>query len=110
MEEHRKHKKAKRSDKQHGSKAKHFELTEAEQEDRRRKKSERRAAKVKQELAELGLDEYGQPLDNYSILKYPVREWKFKIPGTSQPIALNPVVTLIGVLLIWGIVVWSTGM
>jgi hypothetical protein len=84
-------------------------LTEAEQERRRLKKLERRAAKAKKHLEELGLDENGEPLDNFSLLKYPVREWKFTVPGSAQHIAINPVVTLIGVCFIWGIVVWNTG-
>jgi hypothetical protein len=61
------------------------------------------------QFAALGLDEHGNELDNFSLLKYPVREWKLTIPGTQEPIALNPAVTLIGVVSLWGIVCWSSG-
>jgi choline-glycine betaine transporter len=85
-----------------------------EKEERRRTKAERKRAekalqKTKEHFAELGLDEDGNLLDHYSLLKYPVRECKFTLPfcGT-EPIALNPVVTLIGLSCMWSIVVWST--
>jgi hypothetical protein len=77
--------------------------------ERRRKKEERRAKRLAKHLAELGLDENGDPIDNFSLLKYPVREWKFKLPGFHEPIALNLVVTFIGVVCLWGMVMWSSG-
>jgi hypothetical protein len=84
---------------------------ELELEDERRRKKEQRRAKrhLAKHLAELGLDEHGEPTDNFSLLKYPVREWKFKLPGLHEPIALNPVVTFISVVCLWGIVLWSSG-
>lgn len=83
-------------------------LTAAEIEERRLKKEQRRALKVKQHMAELGLDEHGNPLDNYSLLTYPVRECQITVPFLgNQPIALNPVVTLISVGAIWSIVLWN---
>jgi hypothetical protein len=77
--------------------------------ERRRKKEQRRATRLAKHLAELGLDENGDPIDNFSLLKYPVREWKFKLPGFHEPIALNPAVTFIGVVCLWGMVMWSSG-
>jgi hypothetical protein len=84
------------------------ELVEAmrvEQEDARsRRKQLRQAEKMVQRLAKLGLDEHGDPLDNFSLLKYPVRECKFKVPGFQEAMAINPVVTLIAVAVLWSIV------
>lgn len=80
-----------------------------ERERRERKKKERRAQKLAQRFKELGLDENGNELDNFSLLKYPVRECKFRIFGSTEPLALNPVVTLIAVVCLWSIVVWCTG-
>jgi hypothetical protein len=77
--------------------------------ERRHKKELRRAKRIGKQLAALGLDENGDPIDNFSLSKYPVREWKFKLPGFQEPIALNPVVTFIGVVCLWGMVLWSSG-
>jgi hypothetical protein len=85
------------------------ERDEEREEERRRKKHLRRAERLAKRFAALGLDEHGNALDNFSLLKYPVREWKFTIPGTQEPIALNPAVTLVGVVCLWGIVCWSSG-
>jgi hypothetical protein len=84
---------------------------ELELEDERQRKKEQRRAKrhLAKHLAELGLDENGEPIDNFSLLEYPVREWKFKLPGFHDPVALNPAVTLIAVACLWGIVLWSSG-
>jgi BCCT, betaine/carnitine/choline family transporter len=74
---------------------------------------ERRRARAKKKLAAhmaaLGLDENGQPLDNFCLLKYPVREWKFTLPCSQEPVAVNPVVALIGVACLWALVIWTTG-
>jgi hypothetical protein len=77
---------------------------------RRAKEDRRRAKKLADRLAALGLDETGEPLDNYSLLKYPVREWKFKVPGGSAEdiVAINPVVTLLCVVALWALVAWNT--
>jgi hypothetical protein len=80
-----------------------------EEEERRRKKLLRHAKKQAKLFAELGLDENGNPIDNFSILKYPVREWKFTLPGSKGQIALNPVVTLIGIVCLWSLVIWCRG-
>jgi hypothetical protein len=82
---------------------------ESEERRRRRKKEARRREKMIAQLAELGLDENGEKLDNFSILKYPVREWKFSLPGSQEQIALNPAVTLMGVMVLWGMVGWASG-
>jgi hypothetical protein len=78
-------------------------------EERRLKKLQKQAKKVAEHFAALGLDENGDPLDNFSLLKYPVRECKFTIPGCHEPIAINPVVVLIGVFCLWGMVLWNVG-
>jgi hypothetical protein len=75
----------------------------------RRKKEERRKKKVIQRLAALGLDEHGEKLDHYSILKYPVREWRVILPGSQEPIAFNPIVTLIGMVVLWFTALWISG-
>jgi hypothetical protein len=102
-------------EKPHKKRSKHLDVfsddgKDAEkEEERRRKKQLRRAEKLAKHFAAMGLDEHGNALDNFSLLKYPVREWKCTIPGTQEPIALNPAVTLIGVVSLWGIVCWSSG-
>lgn len=68
--------------------------------DERRKKELRRAKRLAERLAQLGLDANGDPLDNFSLLTYPVREWKFKVPG---------VVTFICIATLWALVLWNTG-
>jgi hypothetical protein len=75
---------------------------------RRQKKEKRRAKRLAKYLADLGLDENGDPIDNFSLLKYPVREWKYKFPG-EEAVAVNPVVAFIGVACLWVIVMWSNG-
>jgi hypothetical protein len=80
-----------------------------DEERRRRKKELRRKEKLAAHFAELGLDENGEKLDNFSLLKYPVREWLIAIPGTTEPIALNPIVTLIGIGCLSFIMVWCSG-
>jgi hypothetical protein len=72
-------------------------------------KALRQREKMIQRLAALGLDENGEKLDNYSLLKYPVREWMISLPGAAERIAVNPFVTLIGIVLLWGIIGWSGG-
>lgn len=72
----------------------------------RRAKLIKSAAKHAQKMAELGLDMNGEPLDNYSLAKYPVREWKLHLPGFQGHIVLNPVVNLIGIVCLWAFVAW----
>jgi BCCT, betaine/carnitine/choline family transporter len=86
------------------------EAATVDSEERRRlKKEARQREKMIARLAELGLDEHGEKLDNFSILKYPVREWKFSIPGSSEQIALNPAVSLMGIFVLWSLVGWASG-
>jgi hypothetical protein len=81
----------------------------SESEELTQKQRQRRAKKMAKRLAALGLDEEGNELDNYSLSKYPVRECKFTLPGMKDDIAINPVVSLIGVGVLWGIVCWYSG-
>jgi hypothetical protein len=80
-----------------------------EEDELRRKKEERRKKKVIQRFAALGLDEHGEKLDHYSILKYPVREWKVALPGSQEQITFNPIVTLIGMVVLWATTGWISG-
>jgi hypothetical protein len=95
--------------KKHGKKSRSNEDDHDDDDERRIKKEQRRVKRLAKQLAELGLDENGDPIDNFSLLKYPVREWKFKLPGFHEPIAINPVVTLMAVSCLWGLVWWSSG-
>jgi hypothetical protein len=47
--------------------------------------------------------------DECDFDKYPIREFQFYIPGLEDPIVFNPMVTLIGVGLLWGVVVYTMG-
>lgn len=67
----------------------------------------RRAQKMVQRLAELGLDEHGNELDNYSLLKYPLREFKLRLSDQTA-IALNPAVTLFAIVGLVAVVWWSS--
>lgn len=78
-------------------------------EERRRKKLIKRAKSQAKLFAELGLDENGNPFDNFSLLKYPVREWILTLPGLHDPIALNPVVSMLAIVSLWGLVLWTAG-
>lgn len=42
--------------------------------------------------------------------KYPVREWKVALPYFKRPIAMNPLVSLMSVIVLWGVAIWSIGM
>lgn len=83
---------------------------EQEEERRRRKLARRQAKKMAKHLAELGLDENGNRIDNLTLLNYPVRECKFSLPGFHEAIAVNPLVSLLGGIILWLFVVWSVGM
>lgn len=68
----------------------------------------RSAKKHEKQMAALGLDVNGEPLDNYSLTKYPVREYKLMVPGfQGSHIALNPVVNMLGIVVLWSIVAWT---
>lgn len=104
----------KRSDKKKSKQSKdlddaHVSVSVSESEERRLKKELKRAKKMGERLAELGLDENGEPLDNFSLLKYPVREWKISIPGSrGDQVAFNPVVTMVGMIGLWILVMFCT--
>jgi hypothetical protein len=52
------------------------------------------------------------PSDNASscpLGSYPLREWQCQLPRMKDPIRMNPVVTLISVVWLWGLVIWSSG-
>jgi hypothetical protein len=72
-------------------------------------KQRRRAKKMAKRLAVFVPDDEANELDNYSLSKYPVREWKFTLLGMKDDIALNPVVSFTGVGVLWGIVCWYSG-
>lgn len=84
------------------------ELSHENEEEKRRRKEIRRHKKVVDRLALLGLDENGEPLDNFSLLKYPVREWIFTLPGSREKIALNPAVTVLSMVGLWVLVMCLT--
>lgn len=79
------------------------------EEERTLRKQLRRAKKMARHLEKLGLDENGEELDNFSLSKYPVRESTFTISGMNDRVAVNPVVTLMAIIVLWSIVVWCTG-
>lgn len=101
-------KKKPKSPKHHVERASDDELKvkEDRRERRRCKEAQREESRVRK-LAELGLGTDGKPLDNYSILQYPVRECKFTF--LKQTVAFNPVVTTVGLVVVWGIVLQTTG-
>jgi hypothetical protein len=68
--------------------------------ERRLRRQMRRAKKMAKHLERLGLDE------NEDKPGYPVREYKFTIPGMSDQVVINPVVALISIAWLWGIVLW----
>jgi hypothetical protein len=93
-EERRRHKKEMRQ--------KALKDGEMDDKSRHRTKAMRHREKMIERLAALRLDENGEKLDNYSHFKYPVREWMIALPGVSEQIVVNPFVTLIGIVLLWG--------
>lgn len=44
--------------------------------------------------------------EDFDLEKYPVREWSIQLPFLSQPISFNPLVSLIGVVFLWGVAIW----
>jgi hypothetical protein len=82
-----------------------------DKEKRRLRKQLRQAKKLAKQLESLGLDENGNDVDqNFALSDYPVREWTFTFPGMPhETVALNPLVSLIGIVCLWGLVVWYTG-
>ena len=47
--------------------------------------------------------------EDFDLESFPVREWSIQIPFLAEPIAFNPVVSLIGVGFLWGIAIWCMG-
>lgn len=39
--------------------------------------------------------------------KYPMRELKVTLPNFNRPVAMNPLVSLISIIVLWGIAIWS---
>ena len=46
---------------------------------------------------------------DFDIEKYPVRELEVLLPGFQEMVAFNPVVSLIGVTVLWGLSIWCMG-
>lgn len=102
------HKTTKRSKLHQGEGEDGAAVENVDSEERRLRRRLRRAQKLAKHLEELGLDENGNELDNFSLDKYPVREFKFTIPMMRNEVALNPTVTLIAIVCLWGLVLWCT--
>lgn len=53
----------------------------------------------------------GHDSDRYEfdMEKYPVREYEVLLPGFQDMVAFNPVVSLIGVTVLWGLSIWCMG-
>ena len=47
--------------------------------------------------------------DEFDLDKYPVREWKIQLPWLNEPIAFNPLVSGVGVTILWGLAIWCMG-
>lgn len=47
--------------------------------------------------------------EDFDLEKYPVKEWSFTLPGFKEPIAFNPITSLIGIGLLWGLAIWCMG-
>jgi hypothetical protein len=47
--------------------------------------------------------------DNNETTRYPVREIQFYIHGLQDPIVINPMVSLYAIVLLWSMVIWTTG-
>jgi choline-glycine betaine transporter len=39
--------------------------------------------------------------------KFPVREWTFTVPGLQDHVSFNPLVSGIGISVLWGLAIWS---
>ena len=48
---------------------------------------------------------YDYDLKTYAHEK-PMREWRFTLPCMREPIIMNPVTTLIGIVPLWGAAIW----
>ena len=45
--------------------------------------------------------------EDFSLDQYPMREWQINVPWLLEdPIAFNPITSLIGVAALWGIAIW----
>ena len=45
-------------------------------------------------------------VSEYDTEKYPLREFEIKFCGMADKIAFNPVVSLIGIVVLWGLSIW----
>jgi hypothetical protein len=45
-------------------------------------------------------------VEDFDLDKYPVREWKIRLPWLSEDIAFNPLVCLLGISMLWGLAIW----
>jgi hypothetical protein len=45
-------------------------------------------------------------VEDFDLDKYPVREWKIRVPWLSEDIAFNPLVCLLGISMLWGLAIW----
>jgi len=46
---------------------------------------------------------------DFDLDKYPVREFTYQFPYFKDIIAFNPLVSIFGVVVLWGIAIWSMG-
>lgn len=46
---------------------------------------------------------------DFDLEKYPVREFAYQFPCFGETIAFNPLVSSFGIVVLWGIAVWSMG-
>jgi hypothetical protein len=51
-------------------------------------------------------EEHSDDEDEYDMEKFPVREFAIKLYGMNEKIAFNPVVSLIGIVILWGVSIW----
>ena len=47
--------------------------------------------------------------DEFDLDKFPVREWKIQLPWLNEKIAFNPLVSGVGVTILWGLAIWCMG-
>jgi len=53
--------------------------------------------------------EFDEDRYEFDIDKFPVREMEFRLPGFKDMVAFNPLVSLIGVVFLWGVSIWCMG-
>jgi len=57
------------------------------------------------------VDEFhnGQFENDFDLERFPVREFTYQAPFFKEIIAFNPVVSILGAAILWGVAVWSIG-